>query len=73
MSEPPTIEHDPHEKPVRYPWLLYAVCLIAFGVVMGGWHILMTGISVDFGAGLVCGFAICAGALAILVKDVRRL
>lgn len=53
--------------------VLYATALILFGIVMGGWHWLLVGVSRDFGAGLVVGFAVCAGAMGIILRSVREL
>lgn len=53
--------------------ILYAICLVLFGIVMAGWHFLLVGISRDFGAGVFVGALISAGCLGIIFKSVREL
>jgi hypothetical protein len=53
--------------------MLYAICLLLFGLVMAGWHLLLTGISPDFGAGCVVGMLVTMGCLAIIFRSVREL
>ncbi|TIL25729.1 MAG: hypothetical protein E5Y88_12335 [Mesorhizobium sp.] len=53
--------------------ILYATALILLGIVMGGWHWMLVGISRDFGAGLAVGFTICLGAMGIILRSVREL
>jgi len=40
---------------------------------MGAWHMLMVGISRDFGAGLVVGAAIAFGMIFLLSRTARNL
>lgn len=51
---------------------LYAVCLIAFGLAMGAWHWLLTGITKDFGAGVAVGAFIGAGVIFLASRKARE-
>lgn len=53
--------------------LMSAVALVLFGVLLGIWHLLATGVSTDFGAGLAVGAIITGGMLGILSRRVRDL
>jgi len=53
--------------------IIYALALVALGLVLGAWHLLLTGISDDFGSGIVVGALIASGMLGLLVKSVRDL
>lgn len=51
---------------------LAAIALILFGLVMGGIHLLITGISTEFGAGIVVGMAVGMGLLGLASRNVRE-
>ena len=53
--------------------IFYGVAFILFAVLMGGWHLLLTGISADFGAGVTVGALLAYGLLALLSRKVREL
>lgn len=51
----------------------YAVAFIIFGAAMLGIHWLMTGISEDYGMGLVSGLFIGFGLIFLLSRSARSL
>lgn len=51
--------------------IIYGIAFFAFGVLMAGWHWLLTGINADFGAGVAVGGAFSAGMLGLLFKSIR--
>lgn len=52
--------------------LIYAVCLIVFGVAMGCIHFLITGINDDFGTGIVVGMLVGMGLIGLASRNVRE-
>lgn len=51
---------------------IYAACFILMGLFMFGLHWLITGISDDFGTGIVIGMALGMGLLGLASRRVRE-
>lgn len=51
----------------------YAIAFIIFGATMLGLHWLMTGISEDYGMGLISGLFIGVGLIFLLSRSARSL
>jgi hypothetical protein len=53
--------------------LIWGAVILLFALGMGAFHLLLTGISEDFGTGVVVGLALGVGSLALLSRNVREI
>jgi hypothetical protein len=59
-----------NDKPAPI-WI--AGCILAFGLVMAGIQLLLSGFDANFTVGLFVGLALGIGGIGLLVRDARRL
>lgn len=65
------IEHRSTKEPLGPFWA--ALALILLGLVLGGWHLLLTGIDENFGIGVAVGAILAFGMIFLLSKTARNL